>query len=87
MPADPIRLDEVLAELSRLEHAHHDGPQGFTCVELATALGFGQSAAQQRLSVLVRSGTVAFVGHRPETNIAGRRCRIPVYQLTHPSCR
>jgi hypothetical protein len=81
---DPIALDEVLAELSRLERAADDGPAGFTTQELAERLGLCANAAQSRVSALVRSGRVAFVGQRCGTNIAGRRCRIPVYQLTKP---
>lgn len=78
---ESIRLDEVLAELSRLERATDEGPAGFTNRELAKALGLGMNASQDRLTNLVRSGRVAFVGHRGELNIAGRRCRIPVYRL------
>lgn len=78
---DAIRMDEVLAELSRLERSVPDGPAGFTCRELSEAIGMASSAAQTRLTDMVRSGRVAFVGHRSALNIAGRRCRIPVYRM------
>lgn len=79
--ADDIRMDEVLAELSRFERSVPDGPAGFTARELAEAIGMVVSAAQHRLNDLVRSERVAFVGHRSALNIAGRRCRVPVYRL------
>jgi hypothetical protein len=79
--ADPIRMDEVLAELSRLDRVVDDGPVGFTCRELGSAIGLLQNAVQARLTEWVRSGRVSFVGHRSEINIAGRKCRIPVYRL------
>jgi hypothetical protein len=79
--ADPIRMDEVLAELSRLEHSSENGPPGFTCRELSVAIGLRLDAAQSRLTEWVRSGRLLFVGHRSELNIAGRRCRIPVYRM------
>ena len=78
---DPIRIDEVLAELSRLERVVPEGPAGFTSRELASALGMHNNAAITRLTELVRSGRVEFVGQRSEMNIAGRRCRIPVYRM------
>jgi DNA-binding IclR family transcriptional regulator len=74
-------MDEVLAELSRLERVVPEGPAGFTNRELADALGLHHNAAQSRLTDMVRSGRVAFVGHRSALNIAGRRCRIPVYRM------
>lgn len=79
--ADDIRMDEVLAELSRLERSVPDGPAGFTARELADAIGLVVSASHKRINEMVRSGRVSFVGHRSALNIAGRRCRIPVYRM------
>lgn len=78
--SESITLDEVLDELSRLKHSTDEGPAGFTCRELAGAIG-AHANAQGRLKELVRSGRVAFVGQRNELNIAGRRCRVPVYRV------
>jgi hypothetical protein len=79
--SESISIEEVLAEMARLERATEEGPDGFTTRELSDAIGLGVNAAQVRLSELVRSNRVSFVGHRSELNIAGRSCRIPVYRV------
>ena len=78
---EPIRMDEVLAELSRLTNAPEEGPAGFTCKELSRSLGLTTNAAQSRLRDLIYAGKVEFVGKRAELGIAGVRCRVPVYRL------
>jgi DNA-binding MarR family transcriptional regulator len=79
--SESITLDEVLAELSRLESKLDDGPDGFTGRELAARLGLTCNTAQARLRELVYAGKVEFAGKRAELGIAGVRCRIPVYRL------
>jgi DNA-binding IclR family transcriptional regulator len=79
--ADDIRLDEVLAELSRLESNLEGGPAGFTGRELAQRLGMTVNTAQARLRDLVYAGKIELAGKRPEVNIAGGRCRVPVYRI------
>jgi DNA-binding IclR family transcriptional regulator len=79
--SESISLDEVLAELSRLENTIEDGPSGFTCRELAARLGMTTNTTQTRLRELVYAGKVDFVGKRAEHGIAGVLCRIPVYRL------
>lgn len=81
---DPIRLDEVLAELSRLEREFDGGPKGFTCVELAARLGVGMGAAQGRLRAMFGAGKIELAGKRRQLNIAGIPCRVPVYRLADP---
>lgn len=81
---EPIRLDEVLAELSRLEHEFPDGPAGFTVRELADKLGMVVNTTQERLRRMVAAGQVEFVGKRKELNVAGGGCQIPVYRLRKP---
>ena len=79
--AESITLDEVLAELSRLSRVSDGGPGGFTCRELAEALGVKVNAAQGRLTDMVRAGRVAHVGFRQGTSICGKRCHTPVYRM------
>jgi DNA-binding IclR family transcriptional regulator len=79
--SESITLDEVLAELSRLECAVEEGPSGFTGRELAQRLGMSVNTAQARLRELVYAGKVAFVGKRSELGISGVRGRIPVYRV------
>jgi DNA-binding MarR family transcriptional regulator len=79
--AESISLDEVLAELSRLNNAADEDPSGFTGRELAERLGMTTNTAQARLRDLVYAGKVEFVGKRAGIGIAGVRCRIPVYRL------
>ena len=78
---EPIRMDEVLAELSRLEQEFKDGPDGFSCRELAARLGVVVNTAQCRLRELVYAGRVELAGKRVEINVAGSRCQVPVYRL------
>jgi len=78
---DPIRIDEVLAELERLSQSNGDGPAGFTCRELSERAGVTAGAVQAKLRALVYSGRVELAGKREELNIAGGRCRVPVYRL------
>ena len=79
--SDPISLDEVLAELSRLNSDVANGPEGFTGRDLAAKLGMTTNTAQARLRELVYAGKVENVGKRAELGISGVRCRIPVYRL------
>jgi DNA-binding IclR family transcriptional regulator len=74
----------VLAELSRLNRAADDGPAGFTGRELAERMGVVANTAQSYLRGLVRAGRVELAGRRTELNIAGTRCRVPVYRLVPP---
>jgi DNA-binding transcriptional regulator YhcF (GntR family) len=74
-------MEEVLAELSRLERERNDGPEGFTCRELACRLGVVANTAQSRLRDLVYAGRVELAGKRIEINVAGSRCQVPVYRL------
>jgi DNA-binding MarR family transcriptional regulator len=79
--SDPITLDEVLAELSRLESTLEGGPAGFTGRELAQRLGMTANTAQARIRDLVYAGKLEFAGKRTDINVAGGRCRVPVYRL------
>lgn len=80
---EPIRLDEVLAELERLHRAGAGGgPDGFTSTELAEALRVCPTAALNRIRALVKAGLVAMAGWREGVGVSGRRCRSPVYRLT-----
>jgi DNA-binding IclR family transcriptional regulator len=82
--SESITLDEVLAELSRLNSTTEEGPTGFTGRELAARIGMTTNTAQARLREMVYAGKVEFVGKRAELGIAGVRCHIPVYRLRKP---
>ena len=77
---EPIRIDEVLAELERLHRQGAEGPEGFTCRELAEQAGVASNTAQSWLRDLVYSGRVEFAGKRDGVSIAGVRCKVPVYR-------
>jgi DNA-binding IclR family transcriptional regulator len=81
---EPIRLDEVLAELARLERDLPDGPAGFTVRELADKLGMVVNTTQERLRRMIAAGQVEFVGKRRGLNISGGGCQVPVYRLRKP---
>jgi DNA-binding Lrp family transcriptional regulator len=76
------RLDEVLAELSRLERDFAAGPAGFTCRELSRRLDISNGAVQEKLREMFDAGTIELAGKREGLNHAGVRCRVPVYRLT-----
>lgn len=77
--ADPIRVDEWMAELQRLEDRK---PDGFTSAELAQAMGCSIKTALLRLNRLAAAGSVVHAGERTSRTVSGRRCLTPVYRRT-----
>lgn len=75
---EPIRIDEVLAELARLDA---EQPEGFTSRELADAMGLSLRTAGERLRVWVRAGRVEYAGDRATQTIRQRGSLTPVYRL------
>lgn len=74
-------LDEVLAEIERLEGRPGVGPTGFTSSELEVRLGVCESRVRQLIRNWARDGLIEFAGKRETRNIAGGRAMIPVYRL------
>jgi DNA-binding Lrp family transcriptional regulator len=79
--AEQIHLDEVLAELGRLERTATDGPAGFTSREVARALSCSNSRAQGRLREWFDRGLIEHAGRRNSTRMDGAATYTPVYRL------
>lgn len=76
MDDEPIRLDEWLAELSRVQlHA----TAGFTTLDVSKAYGIDRRSATQRVRMWIDKGLVKHVGFRDGVSIDGKRNRQPVY--------
>ena len=80
----PIRVDEWLAELSRLQPK---GADGFTRRDVERVLGLGEHASGVRLRAWVAQGHIEFAGTRPSATIDGRPCKLPVSRLTERKAR
>lgn len=74
---DPIRLDEVLAELARLDE---ESPEGFTRQEMQDRLRLSERVASARLRAWVKVGVVEYAGVRWGESVDRKRVRIPVYR-------
>ena len=73
-----IRMDEWLAELSRLSEASVDG---LSMEEIAAGMGCSTKTASQRVRALMRAGRARLSGHRRSVSVSGRSCVTPVYKL------
>jgi DNA-binding IclR family transcriptional regulator len=82
-----IRVDELEAELARLQQLPCDGPQGFTVQELAKAWGITLSGVRLRLRGLAERGLLQCAGRRRAVRIDGSATQVPVYRLTRPRKR
>lgn len=75
---EPLRVDEWLAELQKLEAEH---AEGFARVDLETALGIGEGAASERIRRWFKAGRIEHSGWRQGRGSDGRMTRVPVYRL------
>lgn len=83
MTAPAITLDEVLAELERLQRAsaaQHD-VEGFTYREFAAKYGKGETATREAMRVLHEQGRLVCAGKRRTQGVAGQVKYEPIYQL------
>jgi DNA-binding IclR family transcriptional regulator len=55
--------------------------KGHSVSDLCEKLGMGESATRKKLGELVRAGKARHVGFREGTNMIGRTCQTPVYQI------
>ena len=78
---EPIRMDEVLAELTRLQAEGGPDVPGFTRNDFMAALGIGESAAQKKLREMHTKGLIEFAGRRTTLRMDGIRCQVPVYRV------
>lgn len=75
---EPIRLDELQAELARLSSFQ---AEGFSTQDIADVFGWQQAYARIRLREWVRQGAVCFAGRRDTFAIDGRKATCPVYNV------
>jgi len=78
MTLDPIRVDEVLAELAKL---NAERPDGFTARDLSEALGIGLRSTGEKIRTLVRAGRLEFAGRISQPYVDGRMGLVPVYRI------
>ena len=78
MSAIDIRLDELVAEMTKLSQ---ESPDGFTTREMAEHYGHTPRWAREKLQLLVSKKKVIHVGHKQVTRIDGVVGRVPVYRL------
>lgn len=83
--AKPIRMDELLAELTRL--GMPESEDGVYCTdELATAWNMPKPNVRQLIAKAIKAGLCVYAGVAPKTIGINQRLRaIDVYKFTLPS--
>lgn len=76
-----ITMEQIVAELKKLEREQADGPPGFTTEDWAVAAGKSQKWVRERLRALIRDGKVVYAGKRTGLSIENKTIWVPVYQL------
>ena len=75
---DPLRLDEWLTELKRIEATK---PDGFAREDVEDALNIRESRAHDLLRRWFRKGLIEFAGRKQGNGIDGRVIYTPVYRM------
>ena len=85
MTPESIRIDEVVAELERLEgRPSKNGVRGFTTREFAIARGCSVTTAGARLRHWWDRGLIRKVGTRQVAKMSGGYGVAPVWQVVKP---
>lgn len=74
---EPIRIDEVLAELERLTAAV---PDGITRHDIESHFKISERSAQGKLRAWVRGGRLVHCGFRDALSVDKKRYRLPLYR-------
>ncbi len=78
--SESIGIDELMAELSRLEGGD---PNGQTTEEIAEKINRSKYFVLKRLKPLIRAGKIKF-SYGIREDITGREQRVPVYSVVVP---
>ena len=81
--AEPITLDELLAEIERLGGVGDENADGQTTAELAAEWGVGRERVRSLLHHAKGLGLLE-IGSRVEANLAGKKQRVTVYRIVKP---
>lgn len=80
MSAEPIRVEEWLAELEKLSAAQADG---FTTNEFLEASGKSRRWALDSIGRGIKAGVLEYAGKRTVSRIDGSPTKVPVYRVVH----